>query len=293
MRHILAALALLATIVPASPQQLVVPCWRGGPDPCTQVSAANPLPISGSITVAFTAEGPITPATATATSSLIIGGQYNSTQATFTNLQQGSLQISARGALYIATGADTPVFTGPGTAGTAAAGVLTVQGIAAMTPLLATLSGTNNIATVTAVTSITNAVQTTLPTTPAVASGSGVILSASAAAAAGISPSATQAAASNSVLKAGAGNLYSLTVTIGATTGWVMVFDATALPSNGATGASLKYCYPIISNGTQGGQTFQWQIPVVFATGITVGFSSTTCSSLTASTTAFFYGQAS
>lgn len=44
-----------------------------------------------------------------------------------------------------------------GTAGTASAQVLTIQGVASMTPVLTTLSGTNNIATVTAVTGITNA----------------------------------------------------------------------------------------------------------------------------------------
>lgn len=37
------------------------------------------------------------------------------------------------------------IVSGPGTAGTAATGVLTVQGIASMTPILATLSGTNNV----------------------------------------------------------------------------------------------------------------------------------------------------
>jgi hypothetical protein len=41
---------------------------------------------------------------------------------------------------------------GTGTAGTANSGVVTVQGIAAMTPVLTTLSGTNNIATVTTLT---------------------------------------------------------------------------------------------------------------------------------------------
>lgn len=52
------------------------------------------------------------------------------------------------------------VMVGAGTAGTPAGGVSTVQGAASMTPLLATLSGTNNITTVTtvaAVTGITNA----------------------------------------------------------------------------------------------------------------------------------------
>lgn len=50
-----------------------------------------------------------------------------------------------------ATSANQP---GLGTAGSANANVLTVQGIASMTPLLVTLSGTNNIATVSTVTSL-------------------------------------------------------------------------------------------------------------------------------------------
>lgn len=109
---------------------------------------------------------------------------------------------------------------------------------------------------------------------------------------AALSPLATQAAASNSVLKASAGALKTLTVVAGATSGWVMVFDLTALPSNGATGASLKWCYPVLSNGTVGGIDKDWgEAPLIFTTGITVGFSSTACNSLTASATAFFYGQ--
>lgn len=49
---------------------------------------------------------PITPATATATKAALFGLQYNSTQATFTNGQQGSVQGTSRGAVYVATGAD-------------------------------------------------------------------------------------------------------------------------------------------------------------------------------------------
>lgn len=128
-------------------------------------------------------------------------------------------------------------------------------------------------------------------TTPTVANGNGIVLAPSSETGAAVAPSATQAAASNSVLKASAGNLYSLTATIGATSGWLMVFDATSLPSNGATGASLKYCLPVNTNGTSGGQTLSWPLPLSFATGITAGFSSTACNSLTASATAFFYAQ--
>lgn len=42
---------------------------------------------------------PISPTTASATVGALLGGQYNSTQATFTNGQQGALQISSRGEL--------------------------------------------------------------------------------------------------------------------------------------------------------------------------------------------------
>lgn len=54
-----------------------------------------------------------------------------------------------------ATAAKQPAL---GTAGTASSDVITVQGVASMTPLLATLSGTNNIATVSTVSTITNVV---------------------------------------------------------------------------------------------------------------------------------------
>ena len=50
---------------------------------------------------------PISPTTATATKGILLGTQYNSTQATFTNGQQGTLQSTSRGALMVGTGADT------------------------------------------------------------------------------------------------------------------------------------------------------------------------------------------
>lgn len=108
---------------------------------------------------------------------------------------------------------------------------------------------------------------------------------------ASVTPFATQAAASNTIAKAAPGSLSTLTITTGATSGWVMVFDAVSLPSNGATTSTLKWCYPVVSDGTRGGASFEWPSPVTMATGITIGFSSTACNSLTASATAFFYGQ--
>lgn len=96
------------------------------------------------------------------------------------------------------------------------------------------------------------------------------------------------AAASNLVLKASAGNLYSLTVTIGATSGYVMLFDATSLPANGAV--TPVWCAPVTSNGTNGMVAADWNMPKPFATGITAGFSTTGCFTLTASATAAFFG---
>lgn len=96
------------------------------------------------------------------------------------------------------------------------------------------------------------------------------------------------AAGSNLVLKASAGNLYDLTVTIGATSGYAMLFDATALPSNGAV--TPVWCAPVASNGTNGSISAVWPAPKRFGTGITAGFSTTGCFTLTASATASFFG---
>jgi hypothetical protein len=73
------------------------------------ISAASlPLP-SGAATSANQAavQTPVAPATATATAGVLLGGQYNSTQETLTNGQQGQVALSSRGAIEVATGADT------------------------------------------------------------------------------------------------------------------------------------------------------------------------------------------
>lgn len=62
---------------------------------------------SGAVVDITNLSTPITPATATATKGVLLGMQYNSTQATFTTGQQGAVQGSSRGAIYVATGADT------------------------------------------------------------------------------------------------------------------------------------------------------------------------------------------
>lgn len=106
----------------------------------------------------------------------------------------------------------------------------------------------------------------------------------------GVAPVNNTVAANGLVLKATPGNLYSLAVKTGATTGYVILIDATAVPSNGAV--TYKWCKPVLSNGTLGGDDWRWDPPLVFATGITALFSTdTSCAVFTGSATAQFSGQ--
>lgn len=89
----------------------------------------------------------------------------------------------------------------------------------------------------------------------------------------------------------GTHNLLDFTVSIGAVSGSVMLFDATAIPANGVVGAAqgLKRCWPITSNGTAGflGVTFNLS-PDKYQKGIVIAFSTgPDCVHLTASPTAF------
>ena len=104
-----------------------------------------------------------------------------------------------------------------------------------------------------------------------------------------LAPVVSASAESNHVLKSSAGNLVSLTTTIGVTTGWLMLFDATSAPSDGSV--TPKYCRYIKSDGSGGASSLAWQVPLSFATGITAVFSSTGCFTKTASATATFSGQ--
>jgi hypothetical protein len=96
----------------------------------------------------------------------------------------------------------------------------------------------------------------------------------------------SSAAEASKVLKASAGNLASLSVSLGAVAGWVMLFDATSAPADGAV--TPKYAWPVPANGVF---DKDWQAFASFATGITVVFSTTGPTTKTASATAFFSAQ--
>lgn len=92
-------------------------------------------------------------------------------------------------------------------------------------------------------------------------------------------------AESSLVVKTGPGQLQDFTLNIGGTAGYVMVFDATAAPSDGSV--TPRFCVPVQSNSTNGGVSVTWINPIAFQTGIVVTFSTTGCLSKTAANAAF------
>lgn len=104
----------------------------------------------------------------------------------------------------------------------------------------------------------------------------------------GITPVVSSAAEGSHVLKASSGNLYSLYVTTGATAGFLMTFNATAAPADGAV--TPVECVAVAANQTTAA-SFNSGPPDAYSTGIVAVFSSTGCFTKTVSATAFFKGR--
>lgn len=117
------------------------------------------------------------------------------------------------------------------------------------------------------------------PTTPLGTSSAG----------AAIAPVESSAAESSHVLKSSGGNLYNLQVATGATAGWLMLFDATSAPADGAV-TPIK-CFGEIPASSTVGISWPLGSPPTFVNGIVAVFSSTGCFAKTASATAFFSGE--
>ena len=99
-------------------------------------------------------------------------------------------------------------------------------------------------------------------------------------------------AVSSCVLKAAPGNLYGVYAECSVAC-WLMVFNATSAPIDGATTAgkasgNLVDCVAVAANG-QASITFI-DFPVYYSVGITAVISSTTCATKTAATTGFIHG---
>jgi hypothetical protein len=132
-----------------------------------------------------------------------------------------------------------------------------------------------------------------VPTQDASVSLGGVGIVPTALAAGGITPVVCGSAVSSCVFKASAGNLYSAYAECTAAC-WLMVFNSTSAPSNGATTAgvasgNLVECIDI-SAGSSKSIAFAGMPPEVYSVGITAAISSTACATLTLSTVAFVKG---
>jgi hypothetical protein len=88
------------------------------------------------------------------------------------------------------------------------------------------------------------------------------------------------------VLKTVGARLYGVNVVSGASAGYVMIFDAPAVPADGAVVPA--YCLPLAAN-TGLDASFR-AAPINFVTGISVAFSTTGCYTKTASATAYIAG---
>lgn len=114
----------------------------------------------------------------------------------------------------------------------------------------------------------------------------------SSASSSGLTPVTSTALAANTVIKASAGNLYSFEVsadsTLSAAAWWIMIYNATSAPVDGAV-TPLK-CYAMPSGTTAFSAAFP--TPIALSTGGVIGVSTTGCFTKTASTHAFISGDA-
>lgn len=109
---------------------------------------------------------------------------------------------------------------------------------------------------------------------------------------AGVSYVSSTALAANVVVKASPGNLYSFNVTADSTLSaapwWIMIYDATSAPVDGAV--TPAKCYAMPTGTTSFSAAFP--VPLRLATGIVIGVSTTGPFTKTASTHAFISGDA-
>lgn len=102
---------------------------------------------SGAMVDLVAEQTPIAAGAATATKALAIGGQFDATQKTLTNGQQASLAMSARGAAFVAVGADGfPVtLTSTTITGTSAVNTAQINGVTVLTGTGATGTGAQRV----------------------------------------------------------------------------------------------------------------------------------------------------
>lgn len=113
--------------------------------------------------------------------------------------------------------------------------------------------------------------------------------------AAALTPIVCGSAVSSCVLKASAGTFFSAYAECSAAC-YMMVFNSTTLPGNGATTAgtasgNMVHCIPITAANASGFIDNGAGAPETFSVGMTVAISSTGCATLTASAVGFVHAK--
>lgn len=100
-------------------------------------------------------------------------------------------------------------------------------------------------------------------------------------------PVVSSALEGSHILKAGPGTLYALYVVNGASAGYLMTFNSTTVPADGAV--TPIECVPVAASSYQF-INFAPQPPEFYSLGIVAVFSTSGCFTKTISATAFFHG---
>ena len=199
-----------------------------------------------------------------------VGARYNAAPATKTEGQIDALQTDDKGSLNV-------VLKLPNSNSNVAAGTMGSDGLTASTNTLRASAGLYALNG----TSFDRVRTIQDPAT----TGLGVLATALApqtSAGGAIVPVATTVAAASLIGKASGGNLYSVNVCVGATAGYLMLFDSATVPADGTV--TPKFVMSLAANTSF---TTDWDLPVRFSTGCTAVFSSTGPFTKTASATAF------
>jgi hypothetical protein len=104
-----------------------------------------------------------------------------------------------------------------------------------------------------------------------------------------IAPITSSSLEGHHIMKSSAATLYSLSVTIGSTPGWLMLFNQTTNPADGAVTPARFWQVP--SDGTQGQYDENFATAIALSTGCVLVFSTTGPLTKTESATALFSAQ--
>lgn len=286
MKRLLFSLLLLISSVSLTfaqvPTKLCIPTSSADTN-CVTVNVSNPLPVTGSFSAS-------TAATATAAAPSYVEGTDNSISQNLTGdlrtiaKQSGTWNVTnISGTVSLPTGASTSANqTSQITQETSLNTALGVIGDSAW------VSGNGTVISV--LKNIAGGVGSSIPAgTNTIGNAVNAPTASSSLAVTGVT---CGSAVSSCVLKASAGNFYGVYAECTSAC-WLMVFNATSAPSNGATTAgtasgNLVECIDVAANSSKSLNypTF----PRAYSVGITAAISSTACATLTLSTVGFVSG---